>query len=160
MKYLFVLFIFSTISFAQENNQKINPIETYPIYLGCEKKKDIYKQRKCFQTKISKHISSNLKKEFLSSLGLPAKEYSYNVKFKINKQGKVINIEVDIPHEMIKNEIIRIFKLIPEMVKPGYINNEAVEVPMFIPVKFKISETQKSKQKVQQSIEHRRINFR
>jgi len=111
-------------------------IEDVPIFPGCETIEKSGKKR-CFQNKMSKHISRNFNVSVSDSLGLQAGIKRIYVNFTIDKLGEVKNIKAKAPHPLLKQEGIRIIKLLPKMT-PGKMRGRNVNVSYYLPISFKI----------------------
>ena len=57
--------------------------------------------------------------------------------FKIDKKGNIVNIEARAPHKKLKEEAIRVVKLLPKMM-PGRQRGKPVGVKYGLPIVFKV----------------------
>lgn len=127
-------------------------IEDVPVFPGCVGNKQ--QLRSCLQDKITQHVSINFNADLASDLGLaPGSciEYDDNYKcikhamkiyrifimFKIDKAGDIVDVMARAPHERLKEEAIRVIKLLPKM-KPGKQRGRPVGVKYSLPIAFKV----------------------
>lgn len=111
-------------------------IENVPIFPGC--KGDNKKLRACFSTQMSKFVSKNFDSELASDIGLsPGSIQRIFVMFKIDKNGNITNIQARAPHKKLKEEAIRVIKLLPKMT-PGKQRGRAVGVRYGLPIVFRV----------------------
>lgn len=136
------------MSFSQEKNEKSNDeqsfqlIENMPVYKGCEDFKTNQTRKRCTSDKINKLISKNFNGDLANTLGLTNGIVSIFTRFKINKEGEIIEIEARGPHPELEQEAIRVIGLIPNM-KPGLQRGKPVVVPFAVPIKFHIENSAK-----------------
>lgn len=131
-------------------------IDEVPIHPKCESKITNQEKKECFNLMMRKHIQrhfnaelgSCLEKELvlneetkkkeekcISSLS-PGKKRIY-VQFKIGMTGEIEDINVRAPHSKLKEEAIRIAKLLPIM-KPGKLRGNSVRVGYTLPITFNV----------------------
>ncbi|AMC11044.1 hypothetical protein Lupro_07185 [Lutibacter profundi] len=110
-------------------------IEDVPVYPGCKGDKD--QLRACLQEKITKHIYRNFNSGLASELGLTPGVKRIFVLFKIDRNGDITNIQARAPHKKLKEEAIRIVKLLPKM-EPGMQRKIPVSVKYSLPIAFKV----------------------
>lgn len=111
-------------------------IENVPIFPGC--KGDNKKLRACFSAQMSKFISKNFNSELASDLGLSSGSIQrIFVMFQIDKNGNIANIQARAPHKKLKEEAIRVIKLLPKM-EPGKQRGRAVGVRYGLPIVFRV----------------------
>jgi len=111
-------------------------IENVPIFPGC--KGDNKKLRACFSAQMSKFVSKNFDSELASAIGLsPGSIQRIFVMFKIDKNGNITNIQARAPHKKLKEEAIRVIKLLPKMT-PGKQRGRAVGVRYGLPIVFRV----------------------
>ncbi len=117
-------------------NKEISIVDEMPFFQGCDNILDNEKRRECGENKMLVFIYSNIK--------YPAEAREKGIEgivistFTIDKKGKVVNIEV--PRGIskdIKNEVVRVLKLMPNWI-PGFRNNIPVKVNLTLPVRFKL----------------------
>lgn len=120
---------------SDDKELKVVYIENIPLFPGCEEVEKS-KQVDCFNKKLSEHIVKNFK--------YPKKAIRKNisgrvfVKFVINKQGEIENIQANGPHSLLEDEAFRIIKLLPKM-KPGTQRGKSVGVSYAIPINFNLN---------------------
>lgn len=164
MKHLFTLlliFISSSI-FAQETPTKeldiieINDeigevpfvvVENVPIYPGCDEKLSNAQLKRCMSSKIGALVGSEFDLSLASKLGLPAGFVRINATFKIDKDGKVIDIQARAKHPELEKEAERVLALLPDMIKPGIHKGQPVVVPYALPIKFAVTGDDKKEKK-------------
>lgn len=106
-------------------------IEEAPVYPGCTGTKA--QKKKCFQDKITAHVSKHFKISLAQDLGLsPGKKKIY-VQFRIDKNGEINNIKARGPHKRLEKEAIRVIGLLPAMT-PGKQRTEPVRVSYTLPI--------------------------
>ncbi len=110
-------------------------IEDVPVYPGCKGNKE--QLRNCLQEKITKHIYRKFNSGLASDLGLTPGIKRIFVLFKIDRNGNVTNIQARAPHKKLKEEAIRIVKLLPKM-EPGMQRKIPVGVKYSLPIAFKV----------------------
>ena len=166
MKYLFTLLfvLTSTVIFAQEETPKQEEekegqiikdldhddsgvpfavIENVPIYYGCDAKLSNAELKNCMSKKVVRHVSTNFNTDIAANLGLPDGKVRILVIFKVNKEGKIIDIQARAPHPALEKEAIRVISLIPDLDKPGYQKGKPVVVPYSLPIVFQIDNSSK-----------------
>ena len=110
-------------------------IEDVPVYPGCKGTKE--QLRICLQEKITKHISRKFNSGLASDLGLTPGIKRIFVLFKIDRNGNITNIQARAPHKKLKEEAIRVVKLLPKM-EPGMQRKIPVGVKYSLPIVFKV----------------------
>ncbi len=128
-------------------------IEEVPVYPGCTGNNNIY-LKKCLSIEISNFISRNFNLDDIihdkcisrSSNGVCKKwkkgleisgENKIMVNFRISKEGNVDNIQAQSRYPELKNEAIRVVKLLPKM-KPGKQQGKNVGVLYSLPIAFSV----------------------
>ncbi len=148
MKHLLLLLalISTSISFAQKkqtNESEEVPfviIEKVPVYPNCQKWiSDNVKLKKCMSNKISDHVSKKFNTRLAKRLSLPEGNVKIQIYFKINRKGKVVAIKASAPHRKLEKEAVRVIKLLPDMVKPGFHKGKPVTVPYALPILFAVT---------------------
>lgn len=105
-------------------------IEDAPVFPGCKGNK--VELKKCFSKMVQKHFSRKFDAELPNELGLPPGRKRVFIGFKIDKTGKIVNVQARAPHPKIKSEVVKVMKLLPTM-KPGKQRGKAVGVKYSIP---------------------------
>jgi hypothetical protein len=115
-------------------------IEKVPVYKGCNADLSNTDLLKCMNKKVSELISKNFKTRLAKKLGLPLGIKRIFVIFKIDRNGKVIDIQARGPHKALEDEAIRVIKKIPKLKSPGYYRNKPVIVPYSLPIVFRVTD--------------------
>ncbi|WP_417291343.1 hypothetical protein [Corallibacter sp.] len=157
MKYVLLLFIliFSLSTFSQETISESSikdpdevpfaVIEKVPVYKGCNKKSSNVEIKKCFNDKINSFIASNFNTNLGRTLDIEDKSIvRINVFFKIDKTGKITQIEAKSEYPELNNEAKRVIRLIPQLESPGYVRGKPVTVPYFLPIQFQVDNPKSS----------------
>ncbi len=111
-------------------------IEDVPIYPGCTGNKQ--ELRDCFSEKISQFVMKNFDPAIATDLGLqPGSIQRIFVMFKIDRNGKVTNIQARAPHKKLQEEAVKIIGSLPVMT-PGKQRGRPVTVSYGLPIVFKI----------------------
>ncbi|ARV06914.1 energy transducer TonB [Polaribacter sp. SA4-10] len=105
-------------------------IEDVPVFPGCKGSKAELK--KCFSKMVQKHFSRKFDAELPNELGLSPGRKRVFIGFKIDRNGNIVNIQARAPHPKIKDEVIKVMKLLPKM-KPGRQRGKPVGVKYSIP---------------------------
>ena len=147
MKKLFLVLILmmSGISAsAQEsknsNDTSFRKIEKVPVFPGCRGNNK--RLKKCFNKKMTKHLSKKFNSEIVNEIDLPAGVTKIILMFKIDKNGEPTDFNVKAPHEALKKEGIRVLKLLSKF-KPGRLDGKPVGVKYAIPMMIKVEEVKK-----------------
>jgi len=111
-------------------------IENVPIFPGCVGSNE--QLRACFSAKMSKFVSKKFNTSLSSDLGLdPGSIQRIFIVFKIDKNGNIVDIKARAPHKKLKEEAIRVIKLLPQMT-PGKQRGRPVGVRYGLPIVFKV----------------------
>jgi len=110
-------------------------IEDVPVFPGCTGNKA--KLRQCLQDKITKHVNRKFNSDLASDLGLSPGVKRIFVMFKIDKTGKITNVQARAPHNRLRDEAIRVINLLPKMT-PGKQRGRPVGVKYSLPIAFKV----------------------
>jgi len=110
----------------------LNVIERVPTYPGCENSTSNKARSECLTNNIDLLIKKNFNTDLAEDLNLTGKN-RVTIFFKIDKEGKAVNIEARAPHKALADEAIRVIRLLPKM-EPGKQRGIAVRVPYFIPI--------------------------
>ena len=143
--FLYFIFFTSLISFAQEEITETNVnenekqvsfavIEDIPIFPGCENVERA-KRLNCFNAKMNEHIKINFiypKKALKRNI-----EGKVFIKFIINKEGNVVDVQTKGADPILQTEARRIFALLPKMT-PGKQRGKNVNVMYSMPLNFKL----------------------
>lgn len=136
-----ILIISSSISFAQEKeiDVPVTILEDIPKFPNCinDSNDNIQDSKMCFMQEMNNHIKLNFR--YPSVAKKKKIQGRVVVKFIINKEGNVINVETNAPEgcELLEKEAARIIKLLPKF-KPGEQRGEPVSVSYAQPIMFKL----------------------
>ncbi|MGO3181378.1 MAG: energy transducer TonB [Aequorivita sp.] len=111
-------------------------IENVPIYPGCENEKGNAAKKKCMSTKISQFINKKFDTNLASDLGLEGRQ-RIAVQFKIDKNGKVVDVRARAPHPRLEKEALSVVSRLPDMT-PGKQRGKPVGVLYSLPIVFDI----------------------
>ncbi|WP_373057963.1 energy transducer TonB [Zunongwangia sp. H14] len=102
-------------------------VENAPVFPGCENKE----RKACMSNRIHELVTHNFNTQIIQELGLKGTIQIY-VKFKINKDGSIVDVHSIAPHPVLEQEAIRVVKLLPKM-KPGLQRGKPVGVLYSLP---------------------------
>ncbi|NVK52959.1 MAG: energy transducer TonB [Flavobacteriaceae bacterium] len=108
-------------------------IEEVPVFPGCSGTRR--QKVDCLNQKIRSFTVKNFNKELTKTLNLSKGRKKIWVTFRIDKNGNIGDVEAKAPHVKLKEEAIRIAKLLPKM-EPGRQRGEAVGVKYTLPISF------------------------
>ncbi|MDC7999434.1 energy transducer TonB [Aequorivita todarodis] len=111
-------------------------IENVPIYPGCENEKGNDAKKKCMSSKISEFINKKFNTDLASDLGLDGRQ-RIAVQFKIDKNGKVVDVRARAPHPRLEKEAVSVVQSLPDMT-PGKQRGKPVGVLYSLPIVFDI----------------------
>jgi len=111
-------------------------IENVPIYPGCENEKGNDAKKKCMSSKISEFINKKFNTDLASDLGLDGRQ-RIAVQFKIDKNGRVIDVRARAPHPRLEKEAVSVVQSLPNMT-PGKQRGKPVGVLYSLPIVFDI----------------------
>ena len=111
-------------------------IENVPIYPGCENEKGNDAKKKCMSEKVSAFINKKFNTDLAGDLGLDGRQ-RISVQFKIDKNGKVIDVRARAPHPRLEKEAVRVVESLPDMT-PGKQRGKPVGVLYSLPIVFDI----------------------
>tara|TARA_R110002051_G_scaffold325820_1_gene431705 strand:- start:24978 stop:26441 length:1464 start_codon:yes stop_codon:yes gene_type:complete len=113
-------------------------IEKVPVYPGCESSGDNAVAKKCMSQSLTAFVIDNFNADIGSEVGLSGINKIF-VQFKINKDGKVVDVKSRAPHPALEKEAERVIAMLPQM-QPGMQQGEAKSVLYSLPIAFKIEE--------------------
>jgi len=113
--------------------QKKGP-DRYAVYQGCNENLENLQVLKCTSEKISKLINKNFNTDLAKNLGITGRQKIF-IGFKIDTEGNVFDVNARVPHPKLKEEAIRVIRLIPKM-KPASLNGKPIITPYSIPLIF------------------------
>ncbi|QOD60439.1 energy transducer TonB [Polaribacter haliotis] len=120
-----------------EESVSFMTIEKTPNFPGCNSG-----DKDCFNRKVQKHFIQKFDSSLMKTLGLSPGRKRVSIMFKIDKTGIVDEIKVRAPHPKIKEEVIRVMSLLPQMI-PGEQDGEKVAVKYSIPFTLFVEDTKK-----------------
>ena len=107
-------------------------LDKVPTFPGCaEGDKD------CFHKSVSKFVQDNFDMSITKDLGLPAGKKRIYVQFKIDKEGKVIDVKARAPHPTLEQYAEELAQKLPQM-EPGIKNGAKVQVGYTLPITFEV----------------------
>ncbi|WP_299133050.1 energy transducer TonB [uncultured Tenacibaculum sp.] len=141
---------------SSTKNIVFKTIEKAPVFPGCEAISLEKERRVCFNKMMQKHVVKNFNLNIASCLEKkkvynqvtkiydsicinilkPGKKRIY-LQFKIGKKGSIEDINARAPHPKLRDEAIRIAKLLPQLI-PGYQEGKPVRVGYTIPITFNV----------------------
>ena len=134
-KILLLIFIITQATFAQIDNDPLKG----PVYKGCREKMNNTELTKCMAKGITIHMSRNLNLSVVNGVKLPSNRVRIDISFKVNKEGKVIDVGAKAPHPLLEKEAIRVVKRLPKFKKPSIYKGEPVITPSYVlPVTFSL----------------------
>ncbi|GGE24278.1 energy transducer TonB [Psychroflexus planctonicus] len=113
-------------------------IQDVPIFPGCEKEKTNEDRRNCMSKKIQNFVNKKFDTSLGSELGLSGVNRVY-VRFKIDKTGKVVDVQARSSHPRLTREGERVVGQLPSM-KPGKQRGRAVGVIYTLPITFQVQD--------------------
>lgn len=108
-------------------------IEKVPVFPGCENLSSEADRKACFNSKVQEHIKNNFNyPKTALELGIKGRVF---VKFEIDANGLVSNIQKRGPDKLLEDEAVRIIASLPPM-KPGIQRGKPAKVGYSIPINF------------------------
>ncbi len=111
-------------------------IENVPVYPGCENEKGNDAKKKCMSEKVAAFINKKFNTDLAGDLGLAGRQ-RISVQFKIDKNGRVIDVRARAPHPRLEKEAVRVVESLPDMT-PGKQRGKPVGVLYSLPIVFDI----------------------
>ena len=105
-------------------------IEDVPVFPGCKGNKAELKA--CFSRMVQKHFIRKFDADLPNELGLSPGKKRVFIGFKIDRTGKIVNVQARAPHPKIKSEVMKVMGQLPTM-KPGRQRGKPVGVKYSIP---------------------------
>ncbi len=122
-----ILFLFSISIYAQ--------VEKYPVFKSCDST-IISNLQDCFNNEVQKKIIANFKiPDVLISEGF---EGVVNIVFLVNTSGEFEALYINTPYKELKEEVKRVFKLLP-IVIPATYNNHPIEMQFVFPLNIPLN---------------------
>lgn len=113
-----------------DGSYSVIQVQKTPIFPGC-KERDL----DCFFKKLEEHFNRNFDENIAKNIGLKSGKMKVFVSFNIDTNGKVADINVKAPHELIKNEVEQIINSLPKM-SIGENDGKPVKVKYTLPFSF------------------------
>lgn len=110
-------------------------IEEVPIFPGCTGTKQ--ELTDCLNEKIKHSVIKNFNGDISKTLNLPKGRKKIFVFFRINKNGDIVDVNANAPHSALKEEAMRVAKLLPKM-QPGKQRGRAVGMRYTLPIAFNV----------------------
>ncbi|WP_397446271.1 hypothetical protein [Polaribacter sp. R77954] len=132
----FNTYILQVLSYQNQkaivNTSSVIGYERPPIFPGCEHSASMAEVKSCFSKGIQMHFSKKFDADLPNRIGLLKGRKKVAIAFKISKEGKIFDIDVNAPHAAIIREVVQVMRKIPK-IKPGYQNGNAVNIKYRIP---------------------------
>lgn len=128
---------FTSVIIYEEHKNKIktNSIIGYSrgaIFKGCEKETTVANARNCFSRQVQLYFMRKFNPRIANKLGLSTGRKRIFIGFKIDKTGKITDIECRAPHNKIKKEVIRVMKKLPKA-QPAVFGRKIKNIKYSIP---------------------------
>lgn len=120
----------------------ISIVENVPIYPGCEKKASYSEIKKCMSQKIALLYKDNFDTVLHEDSDLEPGIKRLTLLFKVDKTGNLFDIKTKAPDEYLKEEMIRVAKLIPQLT-PGYKKGELAVIPLSLGLMIEVEANKK-----------------
>ncbi|GAL01379.1 TonB family protein [Nonlabens ulvanivorans] len=128
-KIIFFIAVFSSVTLTAQIQEAKDVsyavIEKAPTYPGCDNG-----DKECFQARLQEEITKNFNSQITSSL---SSKQQVVVQFTITTDGDFTDVKVKALNNDIKEEVIRIFSLLPK-VTPGTMKGESKAVTYTLPL--------------------------
>lgn len=111
-------------------------IENVPVYPGCEKQKTNEAKKNCMSEKVSQFINRKFNTDLAEQVGLEGRQ-RIMVQFKIDQNGRVVDVRARAPHPRLEREAISVVESLPNMT-PGMQRGKPVAVLYSLPIIFDI----------------------
>ncbi|WP_435254289.1 M56 family metallopeptidase [Tenacibaculum sp. A30] len=131
--------IANIIDFSKIKNKSIEGedipfslLDKVPTFPGCaEGDKD------CFNRSLQQFVKDNFNVSIVEGLGLESGKKRIYVQFKIDKEGKVIDVKARAPHPTLQQYAEELAQKLPQM-EPGIKNGTKVQVGYTLPITFEV----------------------
>lgn len=117
----------------EEVDYSINTIQVVPVFPGCKGNNEQLKA--CLSKKIRQFVGEKFNTELAQTLGLKKGKQRIFTMFKIDENGKIIEIKAKAPHIRLEKEAVKIIKSLPKMT-PGMQGGKKVKVKYSMPISF------------------------
>jgi tetrahydromethanopterin S-methyltransferase subunit G len=119
-------------------NVPFSVVESVPLFPGCENLETNEERKACMSKKISEYVNNNFDTSLPKDLGLEGINRIY-IQFKINKKGKVVNVNARAEKPELEVEAERVINGLPAM-QPGKQKGQNVGVLYSLPITFQLGE--------------------
>lgn len=109
---------------------KMIEVDLVPIFPGCENQTD---KRACFNQKMREHITQHF--YYPKEAQTQKIEGRVNIIFKINKEGKISDLRMRGPHQLLEEASRNIIEKLPQF-EPASKNGSPVVISYGIPISF------------------------
>jgi bla regulator protein BlaR1 len=110
-------------------------IEEVPVFPSCTGTRE--QKAACLNENIKKFVVRNFNVDLSKNLGLSKGKKKIWVIFKIDEKGNVTNVNARAPHPKLKEEAMRVVRLLPKM-EPGKHLGKAVGMKYTLPISFNV----------------------
>ena len=111
-------------------------IENVPIYPGCENLSNNQERRNCLSLKVQGFVQQKFNSDLAGDLGLEGRQRIF-VQFRIDHNGKVVEVKARAPHPRLEVEAVRVVSSLPDMI-PGKQRGKPVGVQYALPIIFEV----------------------
>ncbi|WBL27308.1 energy transducer TonB [Zunongwangia sp. HGR-M22] len=136
-----VFIMISCLVMAQSDpaieNLHLEAVDKIPIAEDCDPNASNKELANCFYKSVRNTIMANVDTAIINSQNLEPGLYTAIAKFRINKKGKVDQVNVDFENKKIAKNIKLAVKKIKRL-EPAMKDGRAVNIIFSVPVKFKI----------------------
>jgi beta-lactamase regulating signal transducer with metallopeptidase domain len=117
-----------------QNTQEVafSQIDQIPTFPNCAEN-----DKACFQKQLNEHIKNHFDQQMVQNVGLSQGKQKVIIMFMINEYGQVENVKVRAPAKELKDEAMRVVKLLPQM-QPGIHNGKTVKVQYVLPIALQV----------------------
>ena len=135
-KYFTSLIVFENGEYIVKTNSIIG-YSRGAVFNGCESTKTVQEMRNCFSREIQLLFSSKFNSKLPNKLRLDPGILRINIVFKVSKEGEIVDITSNAPHEKLKEEILRVMEKLPKL-EPAVFGREKVKARYSIPFTLRI----------------------
>lgn len=141
-----------TILLPELKMVSLDSLDRLPKTNACKDVVGTYKIKRCVSNEIEEFVMANFNDKVLKTNS----EYSgilsldFQIKFKINSSGNIVDINTNIPIPEIQEEAKRVLQLVPAMI-PGEKDGKKVSVTYSLPVHLKFEQETTKPQNTQQN---------
>lgn len=116
----------------EKNNIPFSMLDKVPTFPGC-----VEGDKVCFNRSLQKFVQENFDPSIANGLGLDSGKKRLYIKFKIDKEGNVIDVKSRAPHPILQQYAEELVQKLPQM-QPGEHNGKKVKVGYTLPITFNI----------------------